>query len=359
LRKGIEALLRSVHEEPSTPTTEQKPEVVRKDDPFPMSAGNTETILKGVGVRLITTPHEVDCGSPINVSWMVDEPPADFKRYVHSPSTSDWIAMYVKGADFKSYSDWKWVPIAAKCGSVQFTAPLTVSEMTFKYYSQKSFNLCAVSNTISVGPRYEMQVNPVSSAPADKRTHQLVVTQTFGGSYPRAWVGLYPKKAPAKKDSQYVTWQWLSSASPSIEDPRKVGLMFDIPKAGQWEFRLLLDRLPYFGEETSSLAVQTASFLIKGDDVLVFTVEPELNQVTVEYTINSADPRTDNVWVGVFHANQEDNTQHRRSRYLSDQRGKTTFKKLVHAGVYEARLFANRDLTAPLCRSNTLDIQGL
>jgi len=365
LRKGIEALLRSVHDEPSPTSTQeqqqqqQQQQQQRKDDPFPMNAGNTETVLKGVGVRLTATPQEVDCNQTITVSWTVDEPPADSKKYVHSPTTSDWIAMYVKGADFKNYTDWKWLPVASKTGSVQFTAPQTVNEMTFKYYSQKSFNLCAVSNTIHVGPRYEMQINPVTSAPSEKRTHRLVVTQTFGGSYPRAWVGLYAKKTPAKKDSQYVTWQWLSSAAPSLEDPRKVGLQFDIPKAGQWELRLFLDRLPYFGEEISSLAVQTVSFMIKGDDVLIFTVQPELNQITVEYTINSADPKTDSVWVGIFHANQEDNTQHRRCRYLYDQRGKTTFKKLVHAGVYEARLFANRDLTAPLCRSNTLDIQGL
>eukprot|EP01097_Dermamoeba_algensis_P008103 TRINITY_DN526_c0_g1_i1.p1 TRINITY_DN526_c0_g1~~TRINITY_DN526_c0_g1_i1.p1 ORF type:complete len:379 (-),score=99.97 TRINITY_DN526_c0_g1_i1:131-1267(-) len=360
MKQELEVLLRSGIDGLPGFAPEKKVESTQKDqnrkqDPFPMNAGNTETILKGVGVRLTAQPSEVDCGGVIKVNWTVDEPPAGSKFFVHTPSTSDWIAMYTKGADFKNYETWEWLPVVAKSGTINFTAPTKVGELTFKYYSQKSFNLCAVSNTIALGPRFDMTLTPIVGS--DKRTHQLSVKQLFGGSYPNAWVALYEKRAIRKKDSQYYTWQWVSAGHPSTNDVNEKNLSFDIPKAGQWEFRLFLQRLPFWGEEESSAAIQSVSLLIEGDDRLVFTVQPELNQVTVEYSISVADPKTDSVWIGIYHANQMDNRQHRRYKFISDQKGKITFKKLQHAGLYEARLFANNDMSVPLARSNSLEIQ--
>lgn len=69
-------------------------------------------------------------------------------------------------------------------------------------------------------------------------------------------------------------------------------LSFDIPKAGSWNFKVFPDRGYDF--------VTSHSVTVKGTDSLNLKLDQERNKAIIEYDVTTVDPKTDNVWIGIF-----------------------------------------------------------
>jgi len=128
-------------------------------------------------------------------------------------------------------------------------------------------------------------------------------------------------------------------------------LVFPVPKAGKWEFRLFLDR-NYWG---NYLDVKRCSILVPGQDSLELSVVD--NQAIVKYVIETVEPYQDAAWIGLFFVEEKDNRQWRRYKniYVGGS-NEIRFKAPQTAGTYHARLFANRCYDVILQTSNSITI---
>lgn len=78
----------------------------------------------------------------------------------------------------------------------------------------------------------------------------------------------------------------------------------------------------------------------------------------VKYHVATLDPATDCIWVGIYHCEEGNQRQWRRYKAIADTEGLFKFKKMIHAGKYEARLFANRTYEVRY-KSNVIELEGL
>lgn len=133
-------------------------------------------------------------------------------------------------------------------------------------------------------PQIELQ----TSWDDDTNTLSVKFQQKSGNQYPNAWVGLYPQ---AEKDnSQYRAFNWLANAVDNT-------LKFACPKAGEWEFR-------FFPQKTY-VDVARAAITTSGTDLVELALVD--GQMIVKTQLNTVDPLNDNVWVGIYKANEENN----------------------------------------------------
>jgi len=280
------------------------------------------------------SPSRVDIGNEIKVSWEGYEDVSD----------TDWIALYDKNsAGPSNYLAWEWIGKPNKEGSITFKAPASMGTYFFRYLSKKSYTQLAQSYFVEVGPEFLLTVMKVEDL-----KYSVKYEQISGNQFVNAWIGLYRKDEPNHQN--YYSYQWLIN---SINRT----LTFDVPKAGDWEFRLF----PFRNLFGSYYPVAVCPFSIQGVDVLDLSINEEQKLARIELDLITVDPARDYVWVGLFLENEKNNRQWRRYKSIttSDVDGKkcvVTFKKPIHNGIYEARLFAHGSYDH-VANSNTVHIK--
>jgi len=193
----------------------------------------------------------------------------------------------------------------------------------------RTYNTVGSSKPFCVGPTYLL-----TSTIGENNQVKVQVQQTFGKPYQDAWVGLYYHSKPNK---EYVTYD-------TVKDKKE--LQFTVPKAGLWEFRLFPLYRAYY-----HVASCTAD--ITGETKISLSVEGQ--EVVLKYNISTLDPKTDNVWFGIYFVSETNLRYWRRRQYISDVAvGTRRMKVLQHAGTYEARLFAHGNTV--ICKSNTITV---
>jgi len=291
----------------------------------PPSAGDGEVLIAGNETSTVTlkvSPTRVDVGQKITVEW----------ESQNDTTTSDWIGMYRGDASSSQYTTWNWIGKALKTGSLTFT-PSEFGQYNFRYFSKSRTNLLATSEVVNVGPSYTMTTSQVQG---EAKKIAVKVTQQSGHVYPSAWVGMYLKSQQDNK--QYMTYEWLSSAVDNT-------ITFDVPKTGNYEFRLFPLK--------NYLDVARASLDLQGQDVLTMKLEAGVLKITCD--IQTVDPSVESAWIGIYLAAENDHRQYKKYKYISVSKGEVTFVAPSITGVYEARLFANKSLDAPVVVSNAVN----
>lgn len=279
----------------------------------------------GQEVTLAVSTTRVDSGCDIVVSW----------KATRDVTAKDWIAMFPQESkEADGFVTWEWISSPTREGSVTFKAPSVFGNYLFRYFHSSTYRLQAQSAAVAVGPEFSL-----SASKLGELKYAVSYRQISGNHYNNAWIGLYEKSQP--NNAQFYTYQWVAYSTNHT-------LTFDVPKCGAWEFRLFPLRKPY-------IDVARAAFTIVGLDKLALTVLEEENQVAVQCSVSNADVKVDTVWVGIYFVDETNNRQYRRCAVLRQADCTVTFKKLVHLGLYEARLFAN-SYDNLLCKSNPIKI---
>jgi hypothetical protein len=302
----------TVSEEPVKQQSPQSPQLL----PLPNSFESAKDSNENVTLTLDQTV--VDINNEITVTWKIND-----EKY--NP-TKDWIALYnVTEDNLQKYHSYQWTASSEKQGFLKFTSPQQYGKYRFVYLKNGSYRILAESPIVSVGPVYEISAKYQQEDFTGTR-HILVNFKKFSGNeHPNAWVGMYK---PGSSKSQMQEYQWLSSATNST-------LKFSVPKGGNWEFKLFPER-NYIGPYVE---VAECSVTIPGNDRITFTHNGA--QSTIEYDIQTLDPVTDRVWIGVFFVESTTCNDYRRSKNITTAKGKYVIKTPIHGGSYHARLYGN------------------
>jgi len=303
---------------------EKEKEMAHKSAPVqrsPQEVSSHVNVEDKIQMVLSVHPDRIDCGHKFKVTWTIESN--------YTPTPNDWVALYrAEENNSKSYLCYEWNLSSEKKGSLVFTAPLLVGRYKFYYLSNKSYEILSMSNIFSVGPHYDMIATLFVDEKSGNKNVKVNVDQRFGTSQPNAWVGLFEPNQ--SNNSQYVTYQWMIDAVNNT-------LLFVVPKSGNWEFRLFLDR-NYWG---TYVDVKRCLILVPGEDTLELSIVD--NQAIVRYMIETVDPYKDSAWIGLFFVDEKNNRQWRRYKniYLGGS-NEIRFKAPQSPGTYHARLFANR-----------------
>eukprot|EP01101_Sappina_pedata_P010079 TRINITY_DN6259_c0_g1_i1.p1 TRINITY_DN6259_c0_g1~~TRINITY_DN6259_c0_g1_i1.p1 ORF type:complete len:718 (-),score=401.31 TRINITY_DN6259_c0_g1_i1:93-2207(-) len=333
LKEDIEKALRENPNLQPGAVEKEKPELNKDDAVSAASAVDAETYDFSDVIdrcKIAVTPTRPDLGQDITVSW------TDYD----APSDSDWISM--NDASTGAKLTWEWTGAATASGKVVFKAQ-NLGEIVFCYVN-KAKHIMAKSKTIFVGPEYKLETTKV-----EDMKYSLKCTQLSGIQHPNAWIGLYQK---GENNANYYSYQWLSKAV-------DLALIFDIPKTGNWELRLF----PIRNLIGSYVHVGSTSISIDGNDKVELVVPADEPVAHIHYDISSVDIERDSVWIGLYLIQEIDNRQYRRYRTIKgaqteNSKGTITFKKPIHKGKYEARLFAHGSLD-PIVRSNAVEVEGI
>lgn len=280
-------------------------------------------------IKFQASPDRVETGETITVEWTSEQP----------LSSTDWIGILPAGSPASTKPDyWYWVPNVDRKGAITFTAPSSFGDYEFRFYSNRSYNVRAVSNVVSVGPVIMMAVESSSADNKFPRTATVSFQRVFGRDRTASWIAMYPKSQ--QDNYAWITYQWVTYGANQKAS-------FEVPKAGEWEFRFFPEKAKPF------VSVASVSLLIQGNDVLNLTHQPEQNKITVKCSVETVDPASENAWVGIYHTNETNQRQYRRYKYISSRDAEVTFKALQHSGTYEARIYVGNTVVA---RSNPITI---
>jgi hypothetical protein len=319
----VEDIEKALRENPNLQpgTVEQK----QDDD---VEAYDFSSVIDRCKIRV--SPSRPDLGQDITVSWTEYD----------SPAESDWISM--NDAHTGEKLSWSWVGEASRDGKVTFKAQ-TLGEVVFCYVN-KSKHIMAKSAPIFIGPEFEFKTEKIG-----EMKYALKFQQISGIQHANAWVGLYQKGA---SNENYYSYQWVANAV-------NLSLIFDIPKTGHWELRLF----PLRNLIGKYIHVGSTSITIEGNDKLQLIIPEKEEIATIHYALSSVDTERDSVWIGLYLIQEIDNKQYRRYKKIKGpnteySKGTITFKKPIHSGVYEARLFAFGSLDIIL-KSNSVAVEGI
>lgn len=294
------------------------------------------------GFTLRASPERLDVGGKITVSWEA----TDAAGGEAAVTSSDWIGMYVvtdlSPASPKRYYTWNWIGKAGKEGSVTFPAR-EFGVYVFRYFRNRSYALAATSNSVTVGPEFALEA--VQRDDASKLTVDVRFQHVSGNMYNSAWVALYEGRGGDGRevpDSAYKTYQYLSAAVDRT-------LAFEVPKAGDWEFRLFPQRAYY--------CVARCPIRVRGEDRVELALDAAASVMRVSCKVASADPTVDYVWVGIYRTEERDNRMYRKYKYLSSPSEGVSFRTCTTPGTYEARLFSNKYYEGFCCKSNTVVVE--
>jgi hypothetical protein len=301
-------------EEPVKPQAPQSPQVPQSPQLLPNSA---EAGKDSNGIVSLTIDQTVfDINNEMTVQWKINDETYNV--------LNDWIALYdVSEDNLSKYHSYQYVTPNEKQGFVKFTAPQQYGKYRFVYLKNKSYRILAESPIISVGPVYEISAKYQEDNLTGSRNILVNFKKLSGNEHPNAWVGMYK---PGSSNSQMQEYQWLSSAVNST-------LKFSVRKGGNWEFKLFPER-NYIGPYVEAAK---CTVLIPGNDKITLTHNGP--QSIIEYDIQTLDPATDSVWIGVFFESSSTPKDYRRSKNISTPKGKYEIKTPIHAGTYVARLY--------------------
>jgi len=286
-----------------------------------------------LGVKLWIDKERYEPGDPVIVHWESTD-----EHY-----NGDWIALNKINSKYSDYVTYKYIKQAEPrqdvnqgCkGQLQFETPSEFEQYHFRYFKNNSYQLKGKSNSFHVGPVIQLTIT-------DTKDNDVFVkfVQISGKMYPNSWIAMYPKDEI--DNSRYYTYDWISKA---VDNKLK----FHVPKVGVWEFRYFPSR--------QYCDVARVELEIKGkDSIQLMSNKDNEAEVIVEVGLATVDTAKDAVWVGLYFADEKDNSLWRRYKYVNNNHEKIVFKKPLHGGNYEARVFAKNNAVTVVCRSNTLAV---
>eukprot|EP00457_Paulinella_chromatophora_P002160 gb/GEZN01002164.1/.p1 GENE.gb/GEZN01002164.1/~~gb/GEZN01002164.1/.p1 ORF type:complete len:663 (+),score=116.47 gb/GEZN01002164.1/:66-2054(+) len=309
--------------------------------------------------KALTAPSQMAEGESIEVSWDFVASGIEF-----TPTAKDYIGIYWED-DVRTggpYVTYHWTYAKPK-GVLSFRSPGYCGSYVFQYVtnSESGLKCIAASPPVQVGASFQLKV----VKPSTQQTMPMEVSVVIEQSSPKmvdfpatGWIALYSKtdKEHRPTDKSYVDYQWVAAQSKVVESEAKDGLHrqvrvlpYSIPKAGIWEFR--------FFAHKAYRAVSRLTLNLTGQDTVQLVVEGD--KMIVNCKVATVNPATDPVWIGIFHSSEENPRQYRRCKYISEAGVTTlTFKKCIHTGTYEARLFANRSFDV-LATSEQVHVDGV
>jgi len=336
---ALEDFIRN-HDTPATtpqsdtaPSSNTPPTTTAPVPPSPV-AGTENTSAPAVSnhvslVALTTAASAVDFLDTITVTWPVPTLPSSAISTARPGGPNDWVGLYPETAPNNAYSYYEWTA-SHPTGTAVFSAPSIPGNYVFRYFVNRTYNMMGSSKPFAIGPAY--QLTPTIG---ENNQVKIQIQQTFGRQYANSWIGLYD---PSKPNKEYAAYE-------NVGDKKEI--LFCVPKAGIWEFRLFPLYRAY--DHVASCKVD-----ISGESKITLSVEGQ--EVILTYNISTLDPKRDNVWFGIYHSTENNPRYWRRKQTIADtSKGVRRMKVLQHAGTYEARLFAQGSTTV-ICRSNAITI---
>lgn len=174
----------------------------------------------------------------------------------------------------------------------------------------------------------------------NKVNDKIVAEWKYKAPSRSAWIGLYLSSEQNTK--KYITYNYLCyTKNNTIE--------FDAPKLNEkYNVRIFSNRY--------NKVFTSEDIVIDVKDQLFFTLEAEENKVTVRWQIGSFDPVAKKAYVTVHKSEEDRYRYYRRYNWVNGFSGEHRFKKLVHAGEYEARLYIGSKL---ILKSKSIAIPGI
>jgi hypothetical protein len=321
----------------------------------PLNRTTSFNLVVTAAPTLAVSPTSVAPGGSVTATW----------SGIPSPTTTDWIGLYLPGAPDTSYLAWIYVSCsqtpgaAAAAGSCPFTIPgsLTPGTYELRLFSNNAYTRLATSNTFTVtgGGGTTLSVSP-STVPAGGS-----VTVTWSGiTSPTTtdWIGLY---TPGSANTAYLAWIYVScSQAPS--SPRASGsCAFTIPSSvtpGTYQLRLLANNGYTVLATSNSFTVTTAGPGLSASPPTV----AHGGSVTATWSGIPSPTTTD--WIGLYAAGAA-NTAYITWIYVSCSQTPGaamaagscpfTIPSTVTPGMYELRLLSNNGYTR-LATSNPLTV---
>jgi len=190
----------------------------------------------GGPVNLVVSPTSILTGSTLTATW----------NGISTPTSTDWIGLFVPGAADTAFIDWIYVSCSKTAGSPQasgscpFAVPGSLAKGTYelRLLANDGFTHLAISNTFAV----TTDTVPVLTVSPPGILAGGTLTATWVGiAAPTStdWIGLF---APNAADTAFIDWIYVScSKTPGI--PGASGsCSFIVPvslASGNYELRLL------------------------------------------------------------------------------------------------------------------------
>jgi len=305
-------------------------EVSKSMEPPVLEGNDQYSIDSTLKASLSATPTNPDIGNPVQVEWHILS--ANCKS-----NANDWVGLFAVNETNRRYITYQWTGKDKTSGTLSFLGPNQYGTYEFRYFPGGSYQFVAVSNRIKVGPKVEMTASLIGDE------HKLAVKyrQISGNEYSRAWIGLY--EISQADNRQYLAWEY----APRDNSDGEHSILFDCPvKPKRYEFR-------YFTNSYEDVA-RSNPVTVEGSDAMTASLANGI--VTVNLNIVTIDPYYESAWVGLYFVHEKDNRSWRRYRFVQNRTGAIQFKAPRTAGIYEARLFANKTYDIIL-RSNQFEIQ--
>ena len=190
----------------------------------------------------------------------------------------------------------------------------------------------------------------------------LSIELTKGTPASQGWIAMYASSATGLKYVNILIPDTYCTATITLMngwvEEIKFHFLFQNQALGPLNFSLkkCLDLFP-LAKSLFLVSIFEIDFSLSlGEDKVNVSVEGNL--CVVSYTIDSFDPTMDNVWIGVFYRDEWNQRKWRRFGWVTKREGRLEFKKMIHTGKYEARLFAKKTYEVRMT-SNTVDLDGL
>jgi hypothetical protein len=201
-----------------------------------LATSNAFTVTAPGGPTLAVSPTTIARGNAVTAAW----------SGIAAPTTTDWMALYVAGADDTAVIDWVYlscttVPGAASAsGSCAFTIPESVPAGTYemRLFANGQYSRVATSNVFTVtapgGPT--IAVTPTTIARGSSVT---AAWSGIAGPTTTDWMALY---VPGTPHTSYIDWIYVSCTKTQGGSALASGsCAFTIPAsvaAGTYEIRL-------------------------------------------------------------------------------------------------------------------------
>ncbi len=293
--------------------------------------------------HLNVSPGSVSMGGLSTVSW----------SNIISPSSTDWIGLYSKGAADTNHYYWLYVScsqnpnIAQDAGSCNVSIPPTVGlgEYEFRMFANNGYTKLATSLPFAVMPILPPMIS-TSLSSANPGGTSTVSWSNIANPSPTDWIGLYSRGAI---DTNHSHWVYVSCSQSAVTAKALGSCAVTIPSSvapGQYEFRLFANN-GYTKLATSAPITVTQTILS------AFPASVNAGEATTVFWSNIGNPSARD-WVGLYSKGAED-TNHYQWIYVGcSQKATTTapsgacavsIPPSTAAGQYEFRLFSNDGYT--------------
>lgn len=284
---------------------------------------------------LSASPSTVYAGQPVSAAW----------SGIGSPTSTDWIGLYVAGA-----ADSAFVSFVYTGGSAAGSAPLTVPANTapgsyeLRLFAANGYTRLATSNGFSI----QTPSGAISESPATVYSGQALTATWSAISAPTAtdWVGLYAQGAADSAFVAYIYTDGNASGSASLTVPANTA-------PGSYELRLFSANGYQRLGTSAGFSIQTPTGAISASPTSVYLGQ----SVTAAWSAISLPTATD--WVGLYVQGSDDTAF--VALIYTDGNASGSAPLLVPssaaAGTYELRLFSNNGYQR-LGTSNAFTVQA-